>query len=236
MSRVTHAALAAALLSIGCLDATSNTVGTFPFNFTTPGSGFGEGWVAAIADLPAARVPEVELAGEYTALPVPFGEFTGIRQSGTNISGELFVFHKKWIQTPWSAGSRFRITIDLALLSDQHADCTSGAGREVLIKAGASGTEPVAAPDGQGILRLNLDKGVGASGGRFVQLGDIRNGLTGCPTTGNWKERRTEAAAQPETLTIDADGGFWIFFGTQSTFAGRHEVYFLEIRVTLATE
>lgn len=235
MSRATYAALAAALLSASCLETTGNSAGTFPFDFTRP-DGLGEGWTAAVADVPADRVSEVELASNYENLPPPYEDYPGIHQAGTNISGNLFIFHKKWISTPWTPGTRLQASLDAVIMSSYHADCTTGPGPAVLVKAGVSGTEPVAAPDEQGILRFNLDKGTGASGGQFVQLGDIRNPLEGCPAEGSWQFRGTSTARQPEILEIDANGGFWVFFGTESSFAGRYDMYFLQIRVILTAE
>ncbi|MGQ0704493.1 MAG: hypothetical protein ACT4PM_15370 [Gemmatimonadales bacterium] len=235
MSRVTYAVLAAALLSASCLDTAGSSVGTFPFDFTSPAQ-LGVGWTAAVADVPADRVSEVELAGDYETLPAPYEAYPGMHQAGTNVSGDLFIFHKKWIQTQWTAGTRFRASLDAVLLSSYHGECAEGPGPAVLIKAGATGIEPVAAPDGQGILRLSVDKGTGTSGGQFVQLGDIRNPLDGCPAEGSWQFRGTSTLRQPEILEVDANGGFWIFFGTESSFAGRHDMYFLQIRLILAAE
>lgn len=225
-----------ATLSTACLDVTGGQTYALPFDFSVPGSGIGEGWSPFIADVPADRVADVALAGDYGGLPAPYTDFTGIKQGGATVNGNLFLFHKKWIQSPWPPGRTFTAAIDIAFVSDQHADCTTGPGPSVLIKAGVSGDEPLTTPDGQGILRFNLDKGTGTSGGEYVQLGDIQNGLSGCPATGTWQLSNTVQANQPAILTIDPIGGFWIFFGTQSTFEGRHDIYFVRFRVTLTAQ
>ncbi len=106
-------------------------------------------------------------------------------------------------------------------------------GNLVYLKAGVSGDEPIAAPDNGGVLRLNLDKGNASSGGRFVHFGDITNGVTGCPSEMSWTYREFGQQNQSETLTIDPDGGFWIFIGTQSVFNGPHDVYLLGIQLVL---
>ncbi|HLB53932.1 MAG TPA: hypothetical protein VJK71_02405 [Gemmatimonadales bacterium] len=237
MSRTSYApVLAAALLSVGCLDVSGTINNSFPFDFSVPGSGIGEGWSVAAADVAVDRVTDVAVAGEYGGLPAPYTAFTGIQQAGTNVSGSLFLFHKKWIQSPWSPGRTFRASIDMSFVSNLHSGCTTGPGPVVVIKAGVSEEEPIATADGQGVLRFNLDKGTGAAGGDFVQLGDIRNGLENCPAQGTWQVRNTVQADQPEVLTIDPLGGFWIFFGTESTFSGRHDIYFIRFRVTLVAE
>ena len=237
MSRGSFAALfGTALLASGCLDVSSSQVIALPFDFTQPSQGIGDGWIAAVADVPADRVNDVQVAGEYSTLPAPYASFSGIHQGGTSISGSLFLFHKKWIQAPWSPGTMFKVSIDMVLVSDQQTGCTTGPGPAVVVKAGVSGDEPVAAADAQGVLRLNLDKGTGTSGGGFAQLGDIRNGLDGCPAQGSWQARSTARGIQSQILTIDPLGGFWIFFGTQSSYNGRHDVYFTQIILSLTRQ
>jgi len=234
MPRTPYAALlTAALFSTACLDTSGSQVVTLTFDFSDPALGLGDGWTVGAADVPADRVSEVDLIGGYGGLPDPFATFSGIRESGTSIEGSLFVFHKKWVQSPWGPGTQFRVLVDMAIVTSQHAECTTGPGPNVIIKAGAASEEPVVTTDGQGILRFSLDKGTGASGGRFVQLGDIRNPLGGCPEEGTWGARGTIRANQVETLTVDALGGFWIYFGTQSSYNGRHDIYFTQIRLGL---
>ncbi len=232
MLRSTRKALLAAVMTTACLNVTGGQVHTFPFDFSVPGSGIGEGWLPGIADVPADLVSDVGLAGDYGALPLPYADFTGIKQGGATVNGNLFLFHKKFIPSPWAPGRTFTAAIDIAFVSDQHSDCTTGPGPLVLIKGGVSSDEPLATPDNQGVLRFNLDKGTGSSAGDFVQLGDIQNGLTGCPATGSWQLANTVQSNQQSILTINELGGFWIWFGTQSTFSGRHDIYFVRFRVT----
>ena len=228
--------LSAVLVTSGCLDVSGSQVISLPFDFSVASAGLGDGWVVGVADVPAARVADVQVSGEYGTLPAPYASYSGIRQSGTSISGSLFIFHKKWIQSPWSPGTMFHVTLDMVLVSDQQLACTTGPGPAVVVKAGASGDEPVATTDAQGVLRLNLDKGAGTSGGVFAQLGDIRNGLEGCPAQGTWQARSTDHGIQSQTLTVDPTGGFWIFFGTQSAYSGRHDVYFTQVRLSLTRQ
>jgi hypothetical protein len=121
----------------------------------------------------------------------------------------------------------------MTFMSNLAAGCAGGAGTGVFLKAGLSGVEPTVAADPQGVLRLNLDKGTGNAGGRFIKFGDITNGVPGCPAEASWTYRETQTLSQTETLTIDQNGGFWIFIGTESTFAGSHDIYLLGIRLHL---
>ncbi len=222
-----------AALSLGCFDSTGSNSITLNFDFTNPALPVGEGWMSGIADVSAAQVGEVELAAAFGSLPSPWDAYTGIRQGGNSVDGKVFLFHKKWISSPWTPGSTFSVRIDGTVMSYYATGCTTGPGRVVLLKAGASGPEPAAAADGQGILRFSLDKGTGTSGGGFALLGNVTNGVQGCPPESPLAFRRVSTVSQSEPLVIDANGGFWIFIGTESTYTGRHDVYLLGIRLTL---
>ena len=231
MNRFRPLLIAATLFSFGCLDTTGSNAITLPFDFTNPSQPVGGGWTGVIADVPADRVADAQLIDAFKSLPAPFGAYTGIEQGATSINGGVFVFHKKWISSPWTPGRMFSVRMDMTFMSNIAAGCTGGTA--VFLKAGVSGDEPTVAADPQGVLRLNLDKGSGNSGGRFIKFGDITNGVTGCPAEATWNYRDTQTLSQAETLTIDPNGGFWIFIGTQSTFAGSHDIYLLGVRLIL---
>jgi hypothetical protein len=225
--------IATSLASLGCLDTTGSNSISLPFDFTNPSQPIGEGWTAHIADVPADRVDDAQVVSGLKSLPSPFGAYTGIEQGATSVDGGVFVFHKKWIASPWAPGRVFTVSLDMTFMSNIAAGCTGGGGTSVYLKAGVSGTEPVVTTDPQGILRLNLDKGTGSAAGRFVKFGDITNGASGCPAEASWTYRETQTLGQTETLTVDQNGGFWIFIGTQSTFAGSHDIYLLGIRLRI---
>lgn len=233
MTRFRPILIAASLLSLGCLDTTGSNAVTLPFDFTNPSQAIGEGWTGVIADVPADRVSDAQLVSVFKSLPAPYSVYNGIEHGATSVNGGAFVFHKKWIASPWVPGRTFSVRLDMSFLSNIAAGCTGGGGTAVFLKAGLSGVEPVVAADAQGVLRLNLDKGTGSSPGRFVKFGDITNGAAGCPAEASWTPRETQVLSQTETLTIDQNGGFWIFIGTQSTFAGSHDIYLLGIRLNL---
>jgi len=231
MTRFRPLLIAASLFSLGCLDTTGSNAISLPFDFTNPSQPVGDGWTGVIADVPADRVADAQLITAFKSLPAPYAAYTGIEQGATSVDGGVFVFHKKWIASPWTPGRTFSVRLDMTFMSNIAAGCAGGTG--VFLKAGVSSEEPVVAPDPQGILRLNLDKGTGSSGGRFIKFGDITNGATGCPTEATWNYRDTQTLGQAETLTIDPNGGFWVFIGTQSTVAGSHDIYLLGIRLLL---
>ncbi len=222
-------AVIGALFSSACLTTTGSNSITLNFDFTNPSQPLGDGWTIQVADVPADRIDDVHLISGYHALPAPWDAYTGIEQGGTSINGNAFVFHKKWIPTTWSPGTQFSVRLSMTSMSNLATGCTTGPGTQVYLKAGVSGDEPIAAADAAGMLRLNLDKGNATTGGHFVHFGDITNGVAGCPSEMSWTYREFGEENQPQTLTIDADGGFWIFIGTQTTYDGSHDIYLLGI-------
>lgn len=231
MSRHRSAAMAASLLlSASCLDVSGANFTAIDFDLTSLGRA--SGWTVGVADLPAARVAEVEATGEERSLPAELQTTAkSMYQSGSNVTGDLFVFQQKY----WDGfrpSTTFNVSLQIAFVTNVHSGCTTGVGPAVVIKAGVTDVEPLATADAQGILRMNIDKGAGPAKGQYVQLGDIRNGLTGCPTTGTYASHTTVEATQSATVTTDGFGGFWIFIGTQSSLAGsRHEVYFTDVQL-----
>ena len=64
-------------------------------------------------------------------------------------------------------------------------------------------------------------------------MGDIRNGLPGCPTPGTFASKTTLTQTQQSTFTTDFDGGFILFVGLHSNVVGPLEFYLIAIRMTI---
>lgn len=218
------------LLSAACLDTSGANSGVFlDFDFNTSGAGF----VAGAADFPAAQAAAVGAVGDQRLLPANItSTVKGLYLAGTSVGGDLFLFQKRRF-TGVAANTTYQATISIGYITDYHDGCTTGPGSLTVIKAGVTVTEPLVVTNAQGILRMNLDKGTGVSKGLYTQGGDIRNGLSSCPGVGTFAAISTLAQAQATPLVTDADGGFWIFIGTQSSFAGAHQIYFSGLRLTL---
>ena len=228
MTRV--AFLIAGLLAAGSIsacDTRTTQAYTFDFNVVR------ENWIFGAADYPEAQASAVGAFGAVQFLPAPLVTTRyALYLRGTNVSGDLFLFQKRRF-TGFAALESYQISLQVDIVTNYHAGCTSGPGPLTFVKAGLSEVEPLTATDGQGIVRLELDKGSGADGGEFLQLGDIRNSLTGCPSPGTFGMRTTTLKTQPAALTTDADGGFWVFIGTQSSFVGQHEIYITGMKIAL---
>lgn len=218
------------LLSAACLDANDDAGTVLDFNFNITGVDF----VAGAADFPAAQAAAVGATGDFRPLP-PNISLTakGLYLSGTGAGGDLFLFLKKRF-TGLDPNRTYREAyLSIGYISDYHTGCATGPGPVTVIKMGVTATEPLVAADAQGVLRMNIDKGAGVSKGLYTQAGDIRNGLATCPTPGTFSERATLAQLQSAPLVTDAEGGFWVFIGTQSSFTGAHQIYFTGLRLTL---
>jgi hypothetical protein len=230
VSRPLAAALAAALLStVGCLDVAPNVQ---TLDFFLSDAGIGDGWDVAAADYPIGREADVNVVGERRSLPASIGNGTTLYQSGTNVTNDLFVFQKKL----WNGliPGTYEVSFQIEFISNVHEGCTTGIGSGVVLKAGVSSEEPAVTTDAQSIYRVAINKGTGTSGGDFTQLGDIRNGLTGCPATGTYAINTTPKVKQATDLVVLAGGTFWMFLGTQSSALARHEVYLTRVSVSFS--
>lgn len=224
----------AALVLAGCLDVEPATT-SLPFDFTI--AGLANGWTLGVADLPVTRSTEVNAAGGEVTLPSAFTGFTGhsLYQAGTNVSGDLFLFHEKYVGSV-RPNTDYKVSLQIEFVTNIQSGCTTGPGPLVVIKAGLTSVEPTATPDAQGVLRMNIDKGAGTERGVYTQLGDIRNGLAGCPATGTYAAHTTLTVKQTELLHTDDLGGFFMFIGTQSSFVGRHEIYITSLTINLQAQ
>lgn len=227
-----YSGAAALLLLAGCLNAadTTNTI-TLPFDMDLP-DGVGEGWTAGVADVPETELLNVNLAGDLRVLPSPLPGREALYLAGSNVSGTIFMFQQRRF-TGLLPNEQYEVELEVEFATNYHQDCTTGIGPATFLKAGVALIEPAAEPDGQGILRMTIDKGTGATAGDYTQQGDVRNGASGCPTTGTYTIKETTRRSQPLRLVTDAFGGFWLWVGIESTAPGRPEIYIGGIIVTL---
>jgi hypothetical protein len=229
MKRYSRAA--ALLLLASCLNAadTTNTI-SLPFDFDA--EGVGEGWTAGVADVPETELLNVNLAGDLRVLPAPLPNRDALYLAGSSVNGSIFMFQQRRF-TGLLPNEQYEVALEAEFASNFHQGCTTGIGPATFIKAGVSLIEPAAEVDGQGMLRMTIDKGTGAAAGDYAPLGDIRNGAGGCPVPGTFAIQTTIMRSQPLRLVTDAFGGFWLWIGIESTAAGRPEIYFGGMIVTL---
>jgi len=220
--------LAVALVGLtACINSVAPR-NTFTFDFVM--NVVGDGWTAGASDYEVGREADVDLVTDLLFLPPPLNpQVAGRYLAGTNISDDLFIFITKRFEG-LAPSTTYLVSMAVEIASSIHGGCTVGTGPLVWIKVGALGTEPQAVQQGDRWV-MNIDKGDQDSKGQFIQLGDIRNGLTGCPSPGTWAAKGTTVQPQDMELTTDAVGGFWIFLGTESGFETRHELFFTGFRL-----
>jgi hypothetical protein len=221
---------AAAYLAAGCVSVgDTHTTQTFNFDFNV----VREGWVSGAADYPESQAAAVAAFGAVQPLPAPLVTTqNALYLRGTNVGGDLFLFQKRRF-TGLGSLVTYSITLQVEFATSYQAGCTTGPAAVTLLKAGLSLLEPLAVTDAQGVVRMNIDKGGAATAGDFIQLGDIRNSLSGCPATGTFGLRTTALRTQTTNLITDSDGGFWVFIGTQSGFVGQHEIYITGMKLVV---
>jgi hypothetical protein len=224
-----YSGAAALLLLAGCLNAadTTNTI-SLPFDFDE----VGEGWTAGVADIPETELPNVNFVGDLRVLPSPLPNRDALYLAGTSGGGPMFMFQQRRF-TGLLPNEQYEVELEAEFATNYHQGCSTGLGPTTFLKAGVALIEPAVEPDGQGILRMTIDKGTGATAGDYAQLGDIRNGASGCPAPGTYTIQTTIMRSQVLRLVTDAFGGFWLWIGIESTAAGRPEIYLGGVIVTL---
>jgi len=102
----------------------------------------------------------------------------------------------------------------------------------VFFKIGATSIEPATALDGQGYLRMNIDKGNQSVGGADMKVvGNIGNALPCVGSSGPYQSKTL--TLNDFTMTSAADGTLWLIVGIDSGFEGITTLYYDRIAVSL---
>ena len=192
-----------------------------------------DGWVVGFADLPEDFDQSIyELDGDDRALPDGLGG-AGIYVQGHNRSDDLFVYLKRQVEGLTPEGS-YAVSATVELVTNAPLDSIGiggSPGQSVFVKAGASTTEPEAAPDSTGHLRMNIDKGNQSRGG--AQMAVL--GVVGHPDIVGDEFRRKTLDTMDGPVVVEADeaGRAWLIVGTDSGFEGLTRLYYDLISFTL---
>ena len=197
-----------------------------------------QGWESIIVDLPEGYDPAVgDLQAQWAPLPEGL-EGNGLYTQGANQSDDLFMGWKAYLEG-LEPETDYVIHGVLTMASNMPAAIADAedSPAEVYVKLGAYDEEPVEVVDDEGWLRLNADKGLEETGGRnAVVLGTIANPnleLGDDFRTFALHDLTTDGLARELGGTTDADGGLWLFVGTDSGYAGFTTQFFDAIEVTL---
>jgi hypothetical protein len=161
---------------------------------------------------------------------------------GTNRSDDLFMYVKRQLDSAFgivpNGSYRLRYSITLASNAPSNAAGVGGApGESVFLKAGGSTVEPIAVTDEQNSLRLNVDKGDQALGGRAASVaGNIANGLQPDAGAGSPYVSIVREVTHEVDVVADAQGRLWLFLGTDSGFEGQTRIYLQQVTVQVSRQ
>jgi hypothetical protein len=194
-----------------------------------------EGWTGAFCDYPQNEGTGYELMFGWASLSTELGGGGGLRISGNNHSDDLFMYVTRSI-TGLRPSTAYAVSTAVRVATNASADCVGiggGPGTDVTMKIGAAALAPLAQPDAQGWLRLNLDKGDQSTGGADLKVaGDISNGLPCDPASAPY-ELKNLALPGGFTVTSSSDGTVFVILGTDSGFEGVTTLYYDQVSVTL---
>jgi hypothetical protein len=189
-----------------------------------------QNFIAGFADYPAGQEDSHELSSDHRAVPPEIGSGrSALFISGNNHSDDLFMFYKRRL-TGLAPGAQYRVGFEVEIATEAQSNCAGAGGapgESVILKAGGSNVEPLAANDGSGNLRMNVDKGDQATGGSAaLVLGHIANGQP-CGTAQSFALKTL--AGQSLTVTTDAGGAVWLLVGTDSGFEATTRLYYTRL-------
>jgi len=219
-----------ACLASGCLldvDAPDFSILT-DFQFATSG----EAWESGVVDYPAADEAAVGFLGDRRPRPAESGSTDlALYLRGDNVSNDLFMYWSRRYAGLFPEQT-YSVTIDLEYLSDASRDCTTGPGPVTWLKLGLAGVEPLRFLDQDNWYRLSLDKGQqGQGSATTVVLGDIRNNRAGCTAGAPYTAWARQTLPEALVVRASAEGTVWIIVGTESAFAGPHDIYLSRLRL-----
>ena len=193
-----------------------------------------EGWTGSFCDYPPADGATYDLMAGWASLPAGVPAGGGLRMNGNNHSDDLFMYISRAI-TGLRPSAAYLMDVVLVIATNASAECggIGGApGTSVVVKIGASATEPRTQADNLGWLRLNLDKGNQSTGGADLKVvGDIANTLP-CATSNPPYQAKTLTLSR-FAVTSSADGKVFAVLGTDSGFEGVTTLFYDSVSITL---
>jgi len=201
-----------------------------------------QGWEAGFADYYLGQELEMELEAGLRELPEEIGEGTGFWLHGNNLSDDLFMYLKRRLgpEDGIEANQRYRVRFVLTFASNAPSNCMGiggPPGEGVTLKAGAAPVEPVGVVQDDGSVRMNVDKGNQAAGGRAASVvGNIANGID-CDEIPDLNDAPYVSLQRLHlheyTVESNESGELWLLVGTDSGFEGRTGLYYQKIVVAI---
>lgn len=220
---------------LGCSDSSGLAAGGLELAFDF--SKGMQGWVADFADYPVGTETEWAIGSSLAPLPAPLDPArSGVRLTGDNHSDDLFMYVTRALAglTPnASYGVRFRVT--LATNAPKGCAGIGGSpGESVVLKVGATDTEPGRVVDVTGHYRANFDYGAQlGSGKNAVPVGNLATTNTDCLLP-RYELKDFDSGAVPLTYAADGTGRLWLIVGIDSGYEGMTTAYVTYVRVYLS--
>lgn len=190
-----------------------------------------QGWAADYADYLVGQEETIGFLATHAALPPPLAHEQGYRLASNNRSDDVFMY----VYGPVAGLEPYRnywvSGYSLTIATNAPPGCAGVGGppgEGVVVKGGVTREEPGNVIDG-GYVRTAFDKGDQESAGsQSVILGDIARSPGSCVEVLDY-ELKHLSSRHEDFLRIqaDAEGQTWLFFGTDSGFEGRTDIYFL---------
>jgi hypothetical protein len=182
---------------------------------------------------------DMNLDASIRPLPPEIGTGLGYRVTGSNRSDDLFMLLAKKLTVADGIvpNQRYGVAFRIVVASNAGSGCggIGGApGESVMLKAGASGTEPRIALDVGNHWRINLDVGNQIKGGRDMSaVTSIANGSPICSGSAPFVTLVRDHQ-HPTVVTASPSGYLWLLVGTDSGFEGITTLYYQSIDAVLA--
>ena len=195
-----------------------------------------EGWVAGFADLPTDGQEDFTLDSGWRQLPNDLAG-GGFLLTGSNRSDDLHMFmvHKLDNLQP---ETEYAIKVATEFASNVPSGLAGIGGSptdSVFLKAGASSVEPTV-EEVDGFLRLQIDVGAQSEGGSdAVVVGTLDNPNVDpeAPDPAPFAVTAIDPT-DAGSVTSDASGAVWLFFGVDSGFEGVTTIYITTLQVDLS--
>ena len=191
-------------------------------------------WQAGFADFPAGNVDHYGMDSRAEKLPAPLDTSKlSLMIQAINRSDDVFMFLKKRIPgLPKS--TEFSCQFRLAFATNARPGAVGVGGspaHSVFVKVGAVPFEPLASKANDDHIRMNLDKGNQANGGKdMIVIGDISNEL---PNSMDYRVVERKHTGKPLKVRTSPEGELWLIVGTDSGFEGLTRLYYTHIQIVL---
>jgi len=195
-----------------------------------------QGWVAGFADYPVGKETEWAIGSSLAPLPAPLdASRSAILLTGVNHSDDLFMYLTRGLTglaPNASYSARFHVT--LATNAPKACAGIGGApGESVVLKVGATATEPGRIVDAGQYYRATFDYGSQLAGGRnAASVGDLATSNTNCSVP-RYELKEFDSGSMPLTFRTDGSGRLWLIVGIDSGFEGTTAAYVTAVRVEL---